>query len=127
MALEIDSIVDGKITGITNFGAFVTTEDGSSGLVHISEVSNVYVKDIKEHLVQGQQVKVKVIGVDKTGRFNFSIKKAIKPVAVAKKPVTEKTFEEKLKQFIQDSENKMCDINRQNNRKSGNGKRSGRK
>ena len=127
MALEIDAIVDGKVTGITNFGAFVTTEDGSSGLVHISEVSNVYVQDIKEHLVQGQQVKVKVIGVDKTGRFNFSIKKAVKPVAAVKKLPTEKTFEEKLKQFIQDSENKMCDINRQNNRKNGNGKRSGRR
>ena len=58
MQIEVGAIIEGKVTGLTNFGAFVTLEGNTTGMVHISEVSNTYVKDIKEHLSEGQQVKV---------------------------------------------------------------------
>jgi S1 RNA binding domain protein len=78
MDLEIGSILTGKVTGITKFGAFVTVAPGKSGLVHISEISNTYVNDIHDHLTENQEVKVKVIGIDQNGRVNLSIK-AVSP------------------------------------------------
>lgn len=74
--LEIGAIVEGKITGLTNFGAFVSLPDGKSGMVHISEVSNSFVKDIKEFLKEGQNVKVKVVNITDEGKISLSIKKA---------------------------------------------------
>ena len=74
MDLEVGSILTGKVTGITKFGAFVTIAPGKSGLVHISEIANTYVSDIHEHLTDGQEVKVKVISIDPNGRINLSIK-----------------------------------------------------
>ena len=74
MDLEVGSILTGKVTGITKFGAFVTIAPGKSGLVHISEIANTYVNDIHEHLTDGQEVKVKVISIDPNGRINLSIK-----------------------------------------------------
>ena len=65
--LEIGSIVEGKVSGLTNFGAFVSLPDDKSGMVHISEVSTSFVKDIHEHLQVGQDVKVKVIGISDEG------------------------------------------------------------
>ncbi|MBI0580698.1 RNA-binding protein S1 [Neobacillus cucumis] len=76
MSVEIGSKVQGKVTGITNFGAFVDLPDGSTGLVHISEVADTYVKDINDHLKVGDQVEVKVISM-KDGKTSLSIKKAI--------------------------------------------------
>ncbi|MED1470089.1 S1 domain-containing RNA-binding protein [Bacillus salipaludis] len=76
MSVEIGSKVQGKVTGITNFGAFVDLPDGSTGLVHISEVADSYVKDINDHLKVGDQVEVKVISM-KDGKTSLSIKKAI--------------------------------------------------
>lgn len=61
MGLEVDSILEGKVTGITKFGAFISLPEGKSGLVHISEIANSYVTDVNEHLQLGQVVKVKVI------------------------------------------------------------------
>ena len=66
----------GKVTGITKFGAFVSLPEGKTGLVHISEVDQSYVSDIRDHLTEGQEVKVKVIAIDDSGRVNLSIKKA---------------------------------------------------
>ena len=71
MDLEVGSILTGKVTGITKFGAFVTIAPGKSGLVHISEIANTYVNDIHEHLTDGQEVKVKVISIDPNGRINL--------------------------------------------------------
>ena len=79
--LEIGSIVDGKITGLTGFGAFVALPDGNSGMVHISEVSSTFVKDIKEVLKEGQEVKVKIISVSDEGKISLSIKKAVEEKA----------------------------------------------
>ena len=74
--LEIGAIYDGKVTGLTGFGAFVSLPDGKSGMVHISEVSTSYVNDIKEFLKEGQEVKVKVVGISPEGKISLSIRKA---------------------------------------------------
>ncbi|EEL52551.1 MULTISPECIES: S1 domain-containing RNA-binding protein [Bacillus cereus group] len=76
MSIEVGSKLQGKVTGITNFGAFVELPEGLTGLVHISEVADNYVKDINEHLKVGDQVEVKVINVEKDGKIGLSIKKA---------------------------------------------------
>ena len=79
MGIEVGSILDGKVTGITNFGAFVALPGNRSGLVHISEIAYTYVNDVHDHLAEGQEVKVKVIGVDANNRINLSIKQAAPP------------------------------------------------
>ena len=77
MELEIGSIYEGKVTGITKFGAFVLLPMGKSGMVHISEVANTFVDDINNYLKEGQAVTVKLIAIDQQGRINLSIKKAL--------------------------------------------------
>ena len=77
MELEIGSIYEGKVTGITKFGAFVLLPMGKSGMVHISEVANTFVDDINNFLKEGQTVTVKLIAIDPQGRINLSIKKAL--------------------------------------------------
>ena len=79
MEFGVGSILEGKVTGITKFGAFVSLPGNKSGLVHISEIAYSYVNDISEHLSEGQMVKVKVIGIDTNNRINLSIKQASPP------------------------------------------------
>ena len=74
MELTVGAILEGKIKSITNFGAFVSLPDNKTGMVHISEVANAYVNDIRQHLTEGQDVKVMVIGTD-NGKINLSIKR----------------------------------------------------
>ncbi|MPN47298.1 Polyribonucleotide nucleotidyltransferase [bioreactor metagenome] len=136
MEFGVGSIQEGKVTGITKFGAFVSLPGGRSGLVHISEIAYSYVNDVKDHLTEGQEVKVKVIGIDDAGRINLSIKKAMDPPprpagaggggggqrapfgnnrsagfaprpAAAREPAD---FEDKLKQFMQTSDSKLSDL-----------------
>ncbi len=76
MAVEIGEILEGKVTGITNFGAFVELPDKSTGMVHISEVSATFIKDIHEKLNEGDVVKVKVLEINEKGKIALSIKKA---------------------------------------------------
>ncbi|MGN0695837.1 MAG: S1 RNA-binding domain-containing protein [Oscillospiraceae bacterium] len=76
MQPEVGKIYDGKVTGITNFGAFVELEPNVTGMVHISEVANTFVSEIKDHLTIGQEVKVKVLSVSEEGKISLSIKKA---------------------------------------------------
>ena len=128
MDLEVGAIVAGKITGITKFGAFVTIAAGKSGLVHISEIASTYVNDVRDHLTEGQEVMVKIIGIDQSGRMNLSIKAAAaaaaptnevrvrvqpKPPAVAAEP----TFEDKLKRFMQDSDSKISGLKHYSDKK----------
>ena len=75
----VGSILDGKVTGITKFGAFVSLPDGKSGLVHISEIAYSYVNEVTDYLHEGQEVKVKVIGIDQAKRINLSIKQVEPP------------------------------------------------
>ncbi len=134
MQLEVGKIVEGKITGITNFGAFVQMENGKTGLVHISEVALSFVKDIKEHLKEGDTVKVKVLSIDDSGKVSLSIKKALEEERKKQSKVpaqvsfgsdsVDMSFEEKMKQFMQDSEEKMSAIKRNmDNKRSGGYKR----
>ena len=76
MALEVGSIVEGKVTGITKFGAFVALPEGKSGLVHISEIANSFVSDVHDHVQVGETVKVRVLNVSEDGKINLSIKRA---------------------------------------------------
>ena len=74
MELNVGAILEGKVKSITNFGAFVALPENKTGMVHISEVANAYVSDIRQHLTEGQDVKVVVIGTD-NGKINLSIKR----------------------------------------------------
>ncbi len=86
MELAVGTLLQGKITGITKFGAFVSFSEGKTGMVHISEVAHTYVNDITKHLVEGQDVNVKVIGIDNGGRVNLSIKQTTTPPQAEKAP-----------------------------------------
>ena len=79
MELGVGAIVDGKVTGITKFGAFVALPEGKSGLVHISEIAYSYVNEVSDHLREGQEVKVKIISIDQANRINLSIKQVEPP------------------------------------------------
>ncbi|WP_096203238.1 S1 domain-containing RNA-binding protein [Bacillus sp. FJAT-45350] len=87
MSIEVGSKLQGKVTGITNFGAFVELPGGTTGLVHISEVADNYVKDINEFLKVGDEVEVKVVNVEKDGKIGLSIRKAKdRPAEVTRAP-----------------------------------------
>lgn len=77
MQLEVGKIYEGKVTGITKFGAFIELDKDTTGMVHISEVANTFVNDIKDHLSEGQTVKVKVLSVGDDKKISLSIKKAL--------------------------------------------------
>lgn len=74
--LEVGAIFEGKVTGITKFGAFVDLGNGKTGMVHISEVAPVFVKEIRDFVTEGQTVKVKIIGINEDGKISLSMKKA---------------------------------------------------
>ena len=133
MSFSEGEIVSGKVTGITKFGAFVALEDGKSGLVHISEIADSYVSDVRQYLTEGQEVRVKILPTDKAGRINLSIKKAAAPQAQRAVPqpvaagVSRHTsqsaggdsFEDKLRAFMKDSENKMSAMKNPPEKKGG--------
>ncbi len=75
MELTVGAVLEGKVKSITNFGAFVALPDNKTGMVHISEVANAYVSDIRQHLTEGQDVKVVVIAIDPAGKINLSMKR----------------------------------------------------
>ena len=81
MQFEVGKIYDGIVKGITTYGAFVELDQSTTGMVHISEIHNSYVNDIKDHLTENQSVKVKIIGVNEAGKISLSIKKAVDPEA----------------------------------------------
>ena len=145
MEFGVGSVLEGKVTGITKFGAFVSLPEGRSGLVHISEIAYSYVNDVKDHLKEGQEVKVKVIGIDENGRINLSIKKAMDPpprpagqgrpagrdrgghgggFRGKPAPAEPTTFEDRLKQFMASSDSKLSEL-RQSERRSS--RRGGRR
>ena len=147
MELTVGATLEGKIKSITNFGAFVALPENKTGMVHISEVANAYVSDIRQHLTEGQDVKVMVIGLE-NGKVNLSIKRLqprqprengpkreFKPApngearpapAQAARPVTpppapktaDQLFEEKLKAFMSESDSKLSSIRADHRTKS---------
>ncbi len=90
MEFAVGAIVEGKVTGITKFGAFVSLPGNKTGMVHISEIAHAYVSDINEHLTVGQEVKVKIIAIDPAGKINLSIKKTTE--APARQPRTDRNY-----------------------------------
>src|SRR5699024_12783863 len=111
MSIEVGSKLQGKVTGITNFGAFVELEKGKTGLVHISEGADTYVKDINEHLNVGDEIKVKVINVEDDGEIGLSIKKAKdRPVRQSNTKERTENFESKVNRFLKDSEARLASL-----------------
>ena len=149
MEFGVGSILDGKVTGITKFGAFVALPEGKSGLVHISEIAYSYVNQVSDHLKEGQEVKVKVIGIDQANRINLSIKQVepppqrparpagggrphqsggSRPMGFVRQAPKEPTdFEDRLKQFMQSSDSKLSELRyiekKGGNRRGGGGRR----
>ena len=136
MELAVGTIVSGKVTTITKFGAFVSLPGGKSGLVHISEVAAAFVSDVHDFLTEGQEVQVKILSISPEGKINLSIKQTqpqqprpARPAyrkeggerpapqrapvpAAAPAPAAEPSFEDKLKQFMSMSDSKMSELNR---------------
>ncbi len=147
MVLEVGACVEGKVTGITKFGAFVELENGKTGMVHISEVAPTYVKEIREHVTENQQVKVKILSIGEDGKISLSIKKAMDPPPrTGRGPAPRRTspgrpggfewqpthtaenasFEEMMSYFKQTSDEKMLDLKRSLDGKHGGFTRSKR-
>ena len=146
MQIEEGAIVSGKVTGLTDFGAFVEMEDGKTGMIHISEVAANYVKDIREHVSVGQEVKAKVISITPDGKISLSIKKLNeqpreqrpqrpqKPKGERRAPQVwngqkssapadgaKQSFEDMMARFKQVSDEKMTDLKRASDSKRGGG------
>lgn len=140
MELTVGAVLEGKVKSITNFGAFIALPENKTGMVHISEVANAYVSDIRQHLTEGQSVKVMVIGMD-GGKINLSIKRlepkpqrenaprgdfrspgaprregtpnrapGRAPVQPPAPKTADQLFEEKLKAFMSESDSKISSI-----------------
>ena len=142
MELTVGAVLQGTVKSITNFGAFISLPDNRTGLVHISEVANAFVSDIRQHLTEGQTVKVQVIAVDPSGKVNLSIKR-LEPKqpqnrsganrsrpprpAAPEQPAAPKTqdqiFEERLKQFMSESDSKISSIRQYSDHKTRNRRR----
>jgi len=147
MELTVGAILEGKVKSITNFGAFIALPENKTGMVHISEVANAYVSDIRAHLTEGQEVKVVVIG-NENGKINLSIKRLeAKPQQTGDRPrgnyrsnpgsgqgqpsrapkaptpppapkTADQLFEEKLKAFMSESDNKLSSMRADHRTKS---------
>lgn len=164
MEFTIGQILEGKVKSITNFGAFVALPEGKTGMVHISEIAHAYVSDIRQHLTEGQDVKVMVMAVDPAGKINLSIKRTTKAPARQNQnesrrgfdrrpqqdnrerrpqqqdrprqdrparpqnanfsraytpaPSKDQSFEDKLKQFMSESDSKLSSVRQYSERKT---------
>ncbi|WP_025729318.1 S1 domain-containing RNA-binding protein [Atopobacter phocae] len=141
MSVEVDQIVAGKVTGITNFGAFIDLGEGQSGLVHISEIANTFVKDINDVLTVGDDVQVKVVKIADDGKISLSIRQAMpeEEQRPPKRPVREREerprqdkrpapskaksqdFDSLMSAFLKDSDDRLASL-----KKNTEGKRGGR-
>ena len=134
MSIEVGSKLQWKVTGITNFGAFVELPNGSTGLVHISEVADNYVKDINDHLKVGDMIEVKVMNVGTDGKIGLSIRKAKpeserperpqrpqRPRQGGGRPTNDRpeNFEQKMAKFMKDSEERLSTLKRATESKRG--------
>ena len=127
MELTVGTILEGKVKSITKFGAFIALPENQTGMVHISEIAHTYVSDIREHLTEGQEVKVVVLSAE-NGKINLSIKKAQTPpprqtrpsrdAQAAPRPAAPRptspaeasSFDDMLKRFMADSDSKISGI-----------------
>ena len=131
MELTVGAILEGKVKSITNFGAFISLPEGKTGMVHISEVATEFVKDIKDHLKVGQQVKLKILSIADDGKISLSIRKAVEQPKTPRpksnqprRPAANvwqgnkstdnqpQSFESMMAKFKQVSDEKMSDLKR---------------
>ncbi len=142
MQLEVGKIIEGKVTGITKFGAFVDLGEGKTGMVHISEVASSYVKEISDFVKENDIVKVVVLNIAEDGKIALSMKRAQPPEKQArpaprsdyrgnnnewtpKKPQGNLSFEDMMTKFKQSSDEKMSDLKRTMDGKRGSYSRRG--
>ena len=136
MSIEVGSTVEGVVTGITNFGAFVELPGGEVGLIHISEVADTYVKDVKDYLKDKDKVTVKVISIDGKGKIGLSIKQVNNPegkpssVSMPRRPKRPQrrqqqapppkaNFEDKMAKFMKDSDERQQTLKKNTESKRG--------
>ena len=130
MALGPGTLIEGKVTGITPFGAFISFENGKTGLVHISEIALEYVKNVSDHLKENDKVKAKILSIDENGKISLSIKQALLEERAKKKKAPRQqspkrpddiewpkreapsSFEDMMAKFKQDSDEKLSDMKR---------------
>ena len=126
MPVSVGEVIDGTVTGITNFGAFVQLPEGKSGLVHISEISHDYVEKVADYLKKDQKVKVKILSISKEGKISLSIRQAKpktnKPIEIEWNKTDDKqrtmSFEDKLNSYLKDSNEKINQIKTRDTRRS---------
>jgi len=143
MTVELGQVVDGTVTGITEFGAFIQLPDGKTGLCHISEIADEYVKSVKDYLKEQQTVKVKVIEINKNGKVSLSIRKANENQGTKKEERTNTkqdfkearpsfqsnptpsratpNFEDLLSKYLKESDEKLKDFKKSVNKRRSNG------
>lgn len=141
MAIEVGTLVTGKVVKVLPFGAFIQFGDGMTGLVHISEIARDYVEDINQHIKIGDSVSAVVMKIDDNNKISLSIKKAIQskpkeqkaktPIRPAdidwgRKEDTEMSFEDRLSKFKLDSDENMAAIKRSADSKRSGGYKRGR-
>ncbi len=122
MPLEVGAIVEGVVTGVTNFGAFVSLPEGKTGLVHISEIADAYVKDINDYVKKHDTVRVKVLSVDASGKIGLSIKQAsptYRPRSAQDFRRSRANFEDRLARFLKESDERQADLKRNVDAKRG--------
>lgn len=112
IAIEVGATVTATVVRIENYGAFLQLEDGRMGLVHISEIDRNYVKDVREHLREGDSVEVKVTSIKDDGKIDLSIKALQDPTPRQSRRGTDQEFEQKLKKFMRQSEERQVDFRR---------------
>ena len=141
--MEVGSVVDGVVSRITNFGAFVDIEGGKNGLVHISEIADVYVRDVHDFLSEGDKVQAKIISIDERGKIALSLKQAkaqnhsndreapappprnkfnrTERIVENKRPAKQlsASFEDKLSKFMKESDEKLADWKKKTDSKRG--------
>jgi S1 RNA binding domain protein len=120
--VEVGQVVEGTVSRIAPYGAFLSLATGETGLVHISEIDRNFVKDVREHLRENDKVTVKVIGIKEGGKIDLSIKQAApdwQPEAPRKSRSKDPEFEAKLKKFMRQSEERLVDWRRQREAKRG--------
>ena len=135
MAIEVGAILEGVVTGIVKFGAFVQLDKDHNGLVHISEISDEYVKEVSDHLSKGQKVKVKVLSIEDGGKIALSMKQA-QPKSEQQKPLPQavqlnrevhrsdaSSFDDMLSKFMKVSNEKIESAKQRRNVRQGKTKR----
>lgn len=130
MAIAVGGVVEGTVTGITNFGAFVQLPEGKTGLVHISEISDDYVEKVSDYLKRNQKVKVKVLSINKEGKISLSIRQAkpktSEPIEIDWTKTDDRqkhmSFEDKLSRFMKESNERQDQLKLRESRKGQKGR-----